>query len=226
MPYTPIQKLEIILQQCNDRKNLHPDTNKNGCIDCLQSVYVGEKYQPGIADLAFITRKLWFEFDRDTFFQAFRTLRKQNGSRAFDDTTIHNEAVKYFDFQKRFTHPGTIANTEQDSAIVRVGEIGLTGKITRMVVSTDVSDQNTGGTDGSEWAIRIVRNNTLIHHFSFPIHLENHKPLLLRNMVITKELPLEIKSKDIVELGAFRYYPAHIAKITNTTLDLYIDINV
>lgn len=215
--------LDIIFQQCYDFNNLDPARNKNGCFDCFQGIYAGKNYEPRLDELSAVIRKYWPDMDKSVFTEALANFKKQSGAQAFDDQAIAEEVSKYFTRVLTFKQEGTITSKKDWSAST-LGTPGVNGKLVKLIASTDLSDQGSGRTGGSKWTMRVVRDGKLKYEWDFIVNNPEHKTQYLRDIVRTDGMPVELLATDIVQVGVFTIYFAHVATVTNTRFELHLEL--
>lgn len=218
--------LDIVFQQCYDLTYLDPGKNKEACLSCFQGIYAAQDQSILLSDLAGAIFGAWGNLmDADTFRNAITYFKNADGSQAFDNYDISVLVSKYYLKENviHFNHPDSVSSVPTNYQFVEVGNAGADGVLTKIVASTDLTDQGWGGTWGSDWRIFLSRDNVTVAEALYAVgNQDHHNPQYLRHVEHIFEPPARVLSTDKVILGTAKWYPGHAATIVNTSFDLFI----
>jgi hypothetical protein len=218
--------LNVLFQQCYDLTNLDPVKNTGACLSCFQGIYAAQDYSISCDDLAVSIFEVWGNLmNAEAFRTALLFFKKPDGSQAFTPETVALLVSKYYfkEIVVHFNYPGKISSIPRDYQFVEVGVAGAEGMLTKVVASTNLTDQGDGSSWGSDWRININRDTNKIAEALYVVDNPKHiNPQYLRDVERVFEPPIKILSTDKVVLAATKWYPAHAATIVNTSFDLYI----
>jgi hypothetical protein len=218
--------LDVIFQQCYDPANLDPGKNPAACLSCFQGIYEASGYSLSPDELAATIFESWGALmDAAIFLNAMLLFKKADGSQAFDNHDIELLMAKYYikEIKLEFSYPAAVTSVARGYQIVAMGEAGVDGLLTKIVASSDVTDQGFGRTWGSEWKVMVHRDKQSVAEAQYVLNNPSHiNPQRLRQVERVFDPPALLLKTDKVTLGAFRWYVAHEVTIVNTSFELYI----